>query len=77
MVSIQEYDFEVEHIKGVDNKVADAFSRLCGLRRDVKHGLKESNLEKKRKAEPMIHVVGERQSARLREKMVKPSPSYD
>ena len=46
MVSIQEYDFEVEHIKGVENKVADAFSRLCGLRRDVRHGLKESNLEK-------------------------------
>ena len=75
MVSIQEYDFEVEHIKGVDNKVADAFSRLCGLRRDVKHGPKESILEKKRKAEPIIHVVGERQSARLREKRVKTSPS--
>ena len=39
MVSIQEYDFEVEHIKGVDNKVADAFSSLCGLRPDVRHGL--------------------------------------
>ena len=31
MVSIQEYDFDVQHIKGVDNKVADAFSRLCGI----------------------------------------------
>ena len=49
MISIQEYGFEVEHIKGVDNKVADALSRLCGLRRDVKHGPKKSNLEKKEK----------------------------
>ncbi len=24
MVSIQEYDFDVQHIKGVDNKIADA-----------------------------------------------------
>ena len=38
MVSIQEYDFDVQHIKGVDNKVADAFSRLCGLRHQVTRG---------------------------------------
>ena len=31
MVSIQEFDFTVRHIKGKDNVVADAFSRLCVL----------------------------------------------
>ena len=32
MVSIQEFDFTVRHIKGKDNVVADAFSRLCVLK---------------------------------------------
>ena len=31
MVSIQEFDFTVRHVKGKDNVVADAFSRLCVL----------------------------------------------
>ena len=31
MVSIQEFDYTVRHIKGKDNVVADAFSRLCVL----------------------------------------------
>ena len=30
-LSIQEYDFEVEHIEGKNNIVADALSRLCGM----------------------------------------------
>jgi hypothetical protein len=69
MVSIQEYDFDVHHIKGTDNKVADAFSRLCGLRRDVKQRQIGLGLPKERKrAEPSPYVVGERQSTRLREK---------
>ena len=41
MVSIQEYDFDVQHIKGVDNKVADAFSRMCGIQ-EIKQGAEES-----------------------------------
>ncbi len=28
-LAIQEYNFDIEHIKGEDNVVADAFSRLC------------------------------------------------
>jgi hypothetical protein len=28
-ILIQEYDYEIEHISGVNNSVADAFSRLC------------------------------------------------
>lgn len=27
---VQEYDFDIVHIPGVDNPIADAFSRLCG-----------------------------------------------
>lgn len=30
-LAIQEYDFDIEHIAGVDNIAADAFSRLCPL----------------------------------------------
>ncbi len=29
-LTLQEFDFEYKHIKGEDNVVADAFSRLCG-----------------------------------------------
>ena len=28
-MEIQEYDFHVEHIEGVDNHIADTLSRLC------------------------------------------------
>jgi hypothetical protein len=28
-LALQEFDFEYKHIKGEDNVVADAFSRLC------------------------------------------------
>lgn len=28
-IAIQEYDFDIEHIKGVENIAADVFSRLC------------------------------------------------
>ena len=26
---IQSFNFDIEHIKGIDNEIADAFSRLC------------------------------------------------
>jgi hypothetical protein len=29
MLTLQSYDFDIEHIKGKDNEVADGFSRLC------------------------------------------------
>ena len=29
MLTLQSYDFDIEHIKGKDNHVADGFSRLC------------------------------------------------
>ena len=32
MISIQEFDFRIRHIRGSDNVVADAFSRLCAIR---------------------------------------------
>ena len=31
LTTFQEYEFEVEHVPGKDNFVADAFSRLCTL----------------------------------------------
>ena len=31
LTTFQEYEFEVEHVPGKDNFVADAFSRLCAL----------------------------------------------
>ncbi len=29
MITLQSYDFDIEHIAGKDNEVADGFSRLC------------------------------------------------
>ena len=29
-LAIQHYDFDIEHIAGKDNIIADAFSRFCG-----------------------------------------------
>ena len=29
MLALQAYDFDIEHIKGVNNTVADGLSRLC------------------------------------------------
>ena len=31
---LQEYSFDIQHVKGVDNIVADNFSRLCILTED-------------------------------------------
>ena len=31
-VELQEFDYNIEYIKGVDNVVADAFSRICSIR---------------------------------------------
>jgi len=32
---IQEYDFDIEHVAGEDNVVADAFSRLMAMPKDL------------------------------------------
>ena len=61
MLALQEYDFEVKHIKGSDNKVADAFSRLC-----VVNQREECVNPKKGKPDWSSYVVGARQSSRLR-----------
>jgi len=34
---IQEYSFKIEHIKGIDNFIPDAFSRLCAITDIVEH----------------------------------------
>ncbi len=38
MLAMQGYDFDIEHIKGADNIIADGFSRLCS---NVRAELKE------------------------------------
>ena len=62
LITLQEYDFEVKHIKGSDNKVADAFSRLC----EVNQRDERVNTRKVRKPDWSSYVVGARQSSRLR-----------
>ena len=37
MITLQSYDFEIEHIKGKDNHVADGFSRMCEDERSAIH----------------------------------------
>ena len=37
-LKIQEYDFDIEHLPGVENVVADGFSRLCGTPEGVARG---------------------------------------
>ena len=66
MVSIQEMDFDVMHIKGTDNKIADAFSRLCGLRHEVSVRERSSETLKRKRTDPIPYVRGERQSERLK-----------
>ena len=62
MVSIQEFDFTVRHIKGKDNVVADAFSRLCVL----KGGPNTRKVSgKKRLLEDPAEEEGSRRSRRL------------
>jgi transposase InsO family protein len=38
---LQEYDFEIEYIKGEDNPVADSFSRNCAVEEDFDSDLKQ------------------------------------
>ena len=66
MVSVQEFDFSVVHVKGKDNVVADAFSRLCVLR-SSRSVAKDSG--RKRKAEIPAEVIGTRQSLRLKKRV--------
>ena len=66
MVSIQEMDFDVMHIKGTDNKIADAFSRLCGLRHEVSGREKNSETLKRKRTDQIPYVRFERQSERLK-----------
>jgi hypothetical protein len=40
MLTLQSYDFDIEHIAGKDNEVADGFSRLCN---DVNEGGKRGS----------------------------------
>ncbi len=70
MLALQEYDFEVKHIKGTDNKVADAFSRLCVVnQRDERVNPKRAG-----KTDWSSYVVGARQSSRLKERREKEYP---
>jgi hypothetical protein len=43
-LAIQEYDFDIEHIPGVENVVADHMSRLCDGSRDSETALKGSTI---------------------------------
>ena len=70
MLALQEYDFEVRHIKGSDNKVADAFSRLCV----VKQRDERVNPKRAGKTDWSSYVVGTRQSSRLKEQKYNREP---
>jgi transposase InsO family protein len=43
-LSLQEFDFDIEHVAGVDNPIADAFSRLCVIWEDDMTGYEELSL---------------------------------
>ena len=45
-IMIQEYDFWIEHIAGIENVVADAFSRLLVIKRDMLYLLGEFDVPK-------------------------------
>ncbi len=86
MVSIQEFDFRIKHIKGADNVVADAFSRLCAIRksnrlRDREESeqplIHENNTRRRRAQHPTIEVKGSRNSLRLELKKSRKEPDYD
>ena len=73
MVSIQEFDFVVKHIKGKDNCVADALSRLCVVTRGAVTdgaGIKRTKLLPE-------EVIGTRSSSRLKEKEVLKASKED
>jgi hypothetical protein len=40
-LSLQEFDFDIEHVAGVNNPIADAFSRLCVIWEDEMSGYEE------------------------------------
>jgi hypothetical protein len=46
MLTLQSYDFDIEHIKGKDNEVADGFSRLCPDERSDFNSRKGRNFSK-------------------------------
>jgi hypothetical protein len=49
MITLQSYDFDIEHIAGKDNEVADGFSRLCqDVNDDGKRGCKRDFTENER-----------------------------
>ncbi len=70
MLALQEYDFEVRHTKASDNKVPDAFSRLCVInQRDERVNPKRAG-----KTDWSSYVVGTRLSSRLKERKDKEEP---
>ena len=49
MLTLQSYDFDIEHIAGKDNEVADGFSRLCNdVNEDGKRGSKRAFTDNER-----------------------------
>ena len=46
MLTLQSYDFDIEHIKGKDNEVADGFSRICPDERSDFNSRKGRNFSK-------------------------------
>ncbi len=59
MLTLQSYDFDIEHIAGKDNEVADGFSRLCNdVNENGKRGSKRAFTDSKRGEENSSDPIG-------------------